>query len=370
MKNSQRSRKPNLGVFHVSCWVLGLVAFVQFMAVGVAMAFRNQRAPEPEREVVKEYIMVPSSSREPVTVAIVPPKKPKPAPIMMEDDADLLADLGPVADVSEDEVVDMRPPVLDPVVEQLLKEAADARISSDLQLAHAKLSEAEMMDPKNPNVLYALGANFEALGVFEKASEYYMEVFKAGLSSGGSLYQKAGIKIARGWAADVENLASLGWSRMTNPARVEGGEKRTLILPVSVSPTKDFDPMLFKPRVRFYEEVDGKIGQAIIREGDSGSEWVTGEADWADGEEMAEVWYRVPDQDPATGLLFGQREFYGFVAELYYDGRLVDIMAQPRTLLREDGGESTMEELQREFDELDGLSIEDLTAGSTLLPKK
>ena len=56
MKNSQRSRKLNLGVFHVSCWVLGLVAFVQMMAVGVAMAFRNQRAPEAREGIVKEYV--------------------------------------------------------------------------------------------------------------------------------------------------------------------------------------------------------------------------------------------------------------------------------------------------------------------------
>jgi hypothetical protein len=115
--------------------------------------------------------------------------------------------------------------------------------------------------------------------------------------------------------------------------------------------------------------VDGKIVQAIIRQGDSGSEWVTGAADWKDGEEIAEVWYFVPNQDPATGLLFGQRKFYGFVAELYYDGRLSDIRAYPRTLLREGLGESTMEELQRDLDNLDGLDLEDLSEGNSLLPK-
>jgi hypothetical protein len=96
---------------------------------------------------------------------------------------------------------------------------------------------------------------------------------------------------------------------------------------------------------------------------------VTGAADWKDGEEIAEVWYFVPDQDPATGLLFGQRKFYGFVAELYYDGRLSDIRAHPRTLLREGLGESTMEELQRDLDNLDGLDLEDLSEGNSLLPK-
>jgi len=186
----------------------------------------------------------------------------------------------------------------------------------------------------------------------------------------GSLYEKAGIKLAQGLVPEVKDLAMLGWGRMTTPTRFEGGQRRTLILPVVVSQSKDFDPSLFKPRVRFYEEVDGQIGQAVIQDGDSGSDWVTGVADWQDGEEMAEVWYFVPDRDAATGLLYGERLFYGFVAELYYAGRLVDIKAQPRTLLREDGGASTMEELKREFDELDGLTLEDLMAGDSLLPKK
>ncbi len=367
MKNSPRSRKPNLGVFHVSCWVLGLVAFVQLMAVGVAMAFRNQRMPEPEEKIVKEYVVVPRATRAAVSVDV--PKKAKPAPVMMADDKELIPDALTVAKVDEDEVLNEAPAVLDPVVEQLLKDARDARIQRDLNLAHVKLTEARLAAPDDPNVLYGLGANYEALGVFDKATAFYLEVYQAGPRKAGSLYEKAGIKLAQGLVPEVKDLAILGYGRMTTPTRVEGGERRTLILPVEVSRSKNFDPMLFKPRVRFYEEVDGNIVQADIEPGDAGSEWVTGAADWKDGEEMAEVWYFVPDQDSATGLLFGDRKFYGFVAELYYDGRLVDIKAQPRTLLKEAGGESTIEELQREFDELDGLTLEDLTAGDSLLPR-
>ena len=367
MENSPRPRKPNLGVFHVSCWVLGLVAFVQLMAVGVAMAFRGQGPVERENQLVKEYVVVPRSSSAPVVVPS--PEKTKKIPMIMPDD-DLVPDSMSVDRMRDDEVLDVPPPVLDPVVEELLKGASDARIQGDLQLAYARLNEARLKDPENPNVLYSLGANYEAFGVFDKATAHYLEVYQAGPLKAGSLYEKAGIKLAQGLVPEVKDLAMLGWGRMTTPTRLEGGQRRTLILPVMVSPTKDFDPSLFTPRVRFYEEVDGQIGQAVIQNGDSGSEWVTGVADWRDGEEMAEVWYFVPDRDAATGLLFGERLFYGFVAELYYDGRLVDIKAQPRTLLQEGGGATTMEELKREFDELDGLTLEDLMAGDSLLPRQ
>ena len=377
MKNSRVSRKPNLGMFHISCWIIGLVAFVQLMSVGVALAFKNQQIPQPGERIVKEYVVAPgppsalvtAGGEKPEPIAALPPKSiavvsPKPLPESKE----VLTDLESVTKVAEEDVLNLPPPVLDPIVEALLKDARQARVEGDLIQALTKLQEAELREPRDPNVLYSLGATYEAFGIFDKARDNYYEVFNLGPNA-GSLFEKASFKVAQGLVPDVKNLACLGWGRMTNPIQEQNGERRTLILPVEVDTNKDFDPMLFTPRVRFYEEVDGKIGQAIIRQGDSGSEWVTGTADWKDGEEIAEVWYFVPDQDPATGLLFGQRKFYGFVAELYYDGRLSDIRAHPRTLLREGLGESTMEELQRDLDNLDGLDLEDLSEGNSLLPK-
>lgn len=377
MKNSRVSRKPNLGMFHISCWIIGLVAFVQLMSVGVALAFKNQQIPQPGERIVKEYVVAPgppsalvtAGDDKPEPIAALPPKSiavvsPKPLPESKE----VLTDLESITKVAEEDVLNLPPPVLDPIVEALLKDARQARVEGDLIQALTKLQEAELREPRDPNVLYSLGATYEAFGIFDKARDNYYEVFNLGPNA-GSLFEKASFKVAQGLVPDVKNLACLGWGRMTNPIQEQNGERRTLILPVEVDTNKDFDPMLFTPRVRFYEEVDGKIGQAIIRQGDSGSEWVTGTADWKDGEEIAEVWYFVPDQDPATGLLFGQRKFYGFVAELYYDGRLSDIRAHPRTLLREGLGESTMEELQRDLDNLDGLDLEDLSEGNSLLPK-
>lgn len=377
MKNSRVSRKPNLGMFHISCWIIGLVAFVQLMSVGVALAFKNQQIPQPGERIVKEYVVAPgppsalvtAADEKPEPIGALPPKpiavvSPKPLPESKE----VLTDLESVTKVAEEDVLNLPPPVLDPIVEALLKDARQARVEGDLIQALTKLQEAELREPRDPNVLYSLGSTYEAFGIFDKARDYYYEVFNLGPNA-GSLFEKASFKVAQGLVPDVKNLACLGWGRMTNPIQEQNGERRTLILPVEVDTNKDFDPMLFTPRVRFYEEVDGKIGQAIIRQGDSGSEWVTGAADWKDGEEIAEVWYFVPDQDPATGLLFGQRKFYGFVAELYYDGRLSDIRAHPRTLLREGLGESTMEELQRDLDNLDGLDLEDLSEGNSLLPK-
>ena len=345
------------------------------------MAFRQQRVPEPVEKVVKEYVVVPAERRAPVTVApqnprpkVAPAPAPAPSPAPEPLEPLKLPDLPPIPVPDENLVLDNPPVILDPVVEELVKDAADARLRGDLVQALTALDDADKREANNPNVLYSLGVTYEELGVIDKASKYFQRVWEAGPLEAGSFYEKAALKLAHGMVPEVKGLAMLGWGRIISPERITidglDGERRTLKMAVLVSQTKEFDPQLFTPRVRFYEEVDGKIGQAIINEGHSGSDWVTGAANWADGEEIAEVWYFVPDQDPATGLLFGQRKFYGFVAELYYDGRLVDIRAQPRTLLQEGGGESAMEELRRELNELDGLNLEDLApAGPSILPR-
>ncbi|YCM43005.1 hypothetical protein V2O64_16985 [Verrucomicrobiaceae bacterium 227] len=364
MKNSRASRKPNLGAFHVSCWVMGLVAFVQLMSVGVALAMRGN-VREVKTEVKTEYVMIPSSSTDPVQVA--PPKPPKPKPVIKEVKVSPVApDRAAVARIDRERVLNTAPPIIDPVVEALVHESRKARVEGDLYLAHAKLAEAEMSDPENPNVIYGLGANYEAFGVFDKAASFYLKVYKMGPTKAGSLYEKAGLKLAVGLRPDVRDLAMLGWGRMSAPKREANGETRTLVLPVTVAPDRDFDPMLLRPSVRFFEEVDGKVSPAIIKDGDSGSDWVTGVADWQDGEEIAQVWYFVPDQDVTQGFLFGERKFYGFVAELYYDDRLVDIRAEPRTLLQEGRQQQGIEEFENE---LDGLDLDDFSAGGSLLPK-
>ena len=231
--------------------------------------------------------------------------------------------------------MDVAPPIKNPIVERLIEEAREARITGDLVLAQTKLNEAEHLEGENANVLYDLAVNFDALRVYDKADQYYVRVVQLGPIEGGSLFAKASAKIERGRIADLKGLASLGLVRRSSPRRVAGGERRTVMMPVSVAPGKEFDPKLLDPRMNFFEEVDGKIQPAVITPDGSGFEWVSAPVNWDDGEELAEVWYFVPDQDVREAYFSGERKFFGMVVELYYDGRLVDMMAQPRTLIRE-----------------------------------
>ena len=333
MSAADKNHKPNLGVFHVSCWILGLVAFVQLMSIGAAMALKGTTQPEVETKVVTEYVVVPR----PTPVRVKPPRDAPKKEAAEEPAFDplLLPDIDTLNIPPVPNAMDVVPPIKNPIVERLIEEAREARITGDLVLAQTKLNEAEHLEGENANVLYDLAVNFDALRVYDKADQYYVRVVQLGPIEGGSLFAKASAKIERGRIADLKGLASLVLVRRSSPRRVAGGERRTVMMPVSVAPGKEFDPELLDPRMNFFEEVDGKIQPAVITPDGSGFEWVSAPVNWDDGEELAEVWYFVPDQDVREAYFSGERKFYGMVVELYYDGRLVDMMAQPRTLIRE-----------------------------------
>ena len=102
-----------------------------------------------------------------------------------------------------------------------------------------------------------------------------------------------------------------------------------------------------------------------------GFSWLSEPVDWTDGEELVELWYHIPPADVQQKHLFGTREFHGYVAELYYAGKLVDVRAHPRTLVREmqKNGRSQFDDFWDP--ELDPLieTLRDFDHGDSMLPK-
>ena len=183
---------------------MGLVAFVQLMSVGVALAMRGH-VREVKTEIKTEYVMIPSTTTDPVRVKppVVPEKTPRlaksPGPSQLIRDIGTLQvapDKEAVARLDRKKVLNSAPPILDPVVEALVKDARAARIRGDLVSALAKLKEAETAEPMNPNVIYGLAKNYEDFGIFDTAGDHYMREWQMGPIKAGSLYEKAALKVA------------------------------------------------------------------------------------------------------------------------------------------------------------------------------
>src|SRR6056297_2706975 len=89
MSTPPSAASHQLHIFHVGCWVLGLIAFAQLVAVGVALGLDRQQGARPEVVERVEYVPLrvpapfpdggtpePPSPEPVVTPAYVPPAAP------------------------------------------------------------------------------------------------------------------------------------------------------------------------------------------------------------------------------------------------------------------------------------------------------
>lgn len=355
---------------------MGLLAFFQLVLIGTAMVFRNN-VPAPAEVVTKvetRYIEVEKPA------PVVAPGDRRTGLTEQEVDARIAAEVATLMtanraeDLEEPEVLKSAPVIGDPVVERLLNEARAARIANDVVRSTIKLEEAQVLAPNNANVLYELAVNFEVLGNVDSASDYYLKVYSLGVLEAGSLYQKAANKLERGVVLQTRGLAVLNGARALEPMINEDGERRSVNLAITTAPNREFDPSLVHVQVHFFEESNGELRKAPIDTSDpnaAGSQCASMPYDWSDGEEMIEVWYQLPPRDSADLEIFGERKFHGFVAELYYDGKLLDIRAQPRTLVQEIRAQKRQRAAEAWDPDLDPIleALENHSAGSTLLPK-
>ncbi len=321
---------PRTSVFQLSCWVLGVLAFVELLSAGLALAARMESSRQVqvvEREVTR-FVPMPM---EPAAVAAAPevakpsaslvarPPQPEEAPMPAQVQARPLT----------------TPSIADPVVEKLVMEARKARVAGDMVQAITKLEEAHSREPNDPNVEYELGLVHEAMEVFETASEHYQNVMNMGATKAGALYPLATAKLRDGIkdAADMRGQLSLGRTRIFKDVNYQDGERIVLTIPVQAAPGTTISADDFFVTVNFFDIIRGKeivpsSEETSIRE----HKWVSGAIDWVGGEELLRVTYVLPHRDVQDEHLFGQRVYYGQSVELNYKNEMIDLQAWPRDL--------------------------------------
>ncbi|MBK1827761.1 tetratricopeptide repeat protein [Haloferula rosea] len=321
--------KPSHVCFHLSCWTLGMVAFVQILIAGLAVSVRVEAAREVrvEERVVTRLINV---APEP-TVA---PDEPAPPVVALPPPPEL----PPIPTLPPARPLDA-PPIADPVVERLVMEAREARVAEDMGSAIVKLEEARAKAPDEPNVHYELGLVYETMAAFdptlaEKAGESYQKVFELGTTGAGALYPLAARKLRDGIArpADFRGKLALGRTRIFKDETFQNGERVVLTIPVSAAPGSEPEADDFFVQVDFFDKPN--TGDPIPASPDSSTtvEWISGGIDWLGGEELLRVTYILPEPDPSRSHLFGRRKYYGQVVKLMFKNELIDSQAWPRHL--------------------------------------
>ena len=317
----QPSPGTQLPVFPVACWTLGVMAFVQVLVAGLALATRFEQSRQirvVEREVTKTiYLQAPAPAAPAAPAVVSRPPPPTPAATPMP---------APMPVTT--------PQIASPRAERLVNEARVARVAGDMGRAIVKLEEAQAQAPEDPNVQYELGLVHEQMGVFDTASAHYQKVFQMGVSGAGALYEKAAAKLRDGFAQPTDMLGklSLGQVRIFNNPHQEGGQRVILTIPVQKGPTEEVDVAELAVSVVFFNRTTQ--GEIIQLEDKSWvtEQWVTLPFDWANGEESLRMTYTIPPQDTQTEHLFGGRSYYGQVVSLLYKDVVLDVQAWPRDL--------------------------------------
>lgn len=370
----EQSNKKH-STFKIACIVCGIVAFIQIMMMGVALATRvgETRVVTKMVESDPEIFYIPTVAEE---------RSKKPTKVKPRSREELLQKYGnspiDVAQllyknrVKQNERsfgVPIRPlaksgnkrfgMIRNTQVEKLVEDAHAFQLKGDVVRAILKLEEAEMLDPKEPAVLYRRALIYEDMRNWERATDAYDALFELGPET-GAYYEIAADKIANG----VKDSPDIVPFQLGNVVQKISNDRlhAKITVPIRRITERDFEPSQIEIRIFFYDIVDNKTVEAVPkqREQNIAKRWITGAADWADGiEETIEAEYQLPNLDRANVHLFGERKFFGQVIELYYKGELMDQFAAPGRLHGLHAQEQFKHQIQPEmlpfdFDETDG----------------
>lgn len=225
----------------------------------------------------------------------------------------------------------------DPIVRDKVEFARHLRETGDVQTALEEFRKANEMLPDNAEILYGIVSCCSDLDLVDQESDAWLAIRNLGPDRAGEFYKFAELALLgqKDGGVAAPKLLTLSHYRIYQNPQERSGEMLTLRTAIKASPGAQIDQKGVRLRVLFYDLVDGNAVARGLNDGNYPQRAVTEPIDWKDtpAEEIIDfAYFRPYEQDRASGE---QRQFYGFVAELYYNDEWQDLMAHPRTLLRE-----------------------------------
>lgn len=255
----------------------------------------------------------------------------------------------------------------------LLEEADTLRAQGDLQSAFEALSEAERLVPQEPGILYQMAVISFEMGRLTQSRELASRAISMpSLRSDpnyAAVYQQLTLLLSE-LGAPTPGLSSTGEPLPGSPesnaptsatpmrevpgtppassmlrddagipigsvfgiveARLneESAERKILRVATKAAPNEKVDAADFKVVVYFYEQLED--GSILETESNVMSEWMSPPINWMDGEpELLELRYTPPTPES------GDRQYFGYVVGIYFQGDLQDSRAEPVSLLEQ-----------------------------------
>lgn len=338
--NSQSNR-----TFTVAMWILGLVAAGQFLAMGWVIMRHRPGDTSLVKVATAKVVAVPPDPAalggEDLANGVFP-SMPEIFRKEMASQTPILP-TPPLAGLGGEAVSGFPPGsgqhsahlIEDPEVVALLTTASELRASGNMHAALRMLQSAEVKLPAHPRILSEIAGTYSQLGLGEKAASYWEKIYRLGEVRAGAYFDMAdmvlkGKQLAP--VADKDSLLSIGDIAEIRDQEITVGERITLRVQIQAKPGSRPAGSDLALLVYFYDLVDGK--RFLPSTADTSESYISAPYDWQNGEnEQIEVTYYQPVFTSEQKRELGERVYYGYVVELYYQDELQDVVAAPRKLM-------------------------------------
>lgn len=231
-------------------------------------------------------------------------------------------------------------PKVSPQFTELIEQGKLLRNSGDTAGALVKFREASALEPMNAQAIAEQAYTFEKMSLYDKAAEQWKRVLSLG-ESGGVLYSAAKSKLDMAMAETMRVVSPQTGSRSLGEGKIVGlgtpavqedpdpasAKRFVLRVPIIARAGQKFSVKDMKVFVLFYDRLNGR--DLASTAANVSNRWADPPADWASGDgETLEVTYDLPPNEGRGE----RREFYGYIARLYYENQLQDSYAEPAAL--------------------------------------
>jgi hypothetical protein len=217
--------------------------------------------------------------------------------------------------------------------QELVERSRAAAARGETDTAISLLEDAEAQVPQQPASLAEIAVQFEKCSAPARAVKLWERIYQFGISA-GVYYSAADAKLSLLYARAAESGTTEGVLGLgkTGPPRSTGA-RRFFVLSVPLQRTAS-DPISVRDvsiQVLFYDQINGVNGTTLERtQATRNWKWSTPPVDWRDENvETLDIEYR---QGTQIKVASEERRYFGYVASLYYQDKLVDSKSDPPRL--------------------------------------
>ncbi len=331
MLDSSPIPKQTVGrTFFIAIITLGVVALIQFGAVGWAFIVRFHATSKESRITMRGIPSANDAKQAKFT-----------DPFAQDNPAQTTSVPGPTP---------ISPELAAPVsptqgrLNELVSQARTLRDRGDMSTALTRLREAQALAPEDPAILSELATTYEKMGVNDKAMDIWRHIYSMGKPA-GAYYALASDKLNPAITQPEETAAPKAEDgfqpgsvlALVDIARTDSsdapGKKFKLNIPLKSRTGAEIDVHDVVIQVFFYEQLDDQ--SIVLTNSNVVSKWITTPVDWSQNDiQILEVEYSAAsltskERHPEN------RKYFGYIVRVYYKGSLQDMRAEPVKLLKQ-----------------------------------